>query len=202
MVNGYSIVTFQRPLKASDQFDLPIQINGSQAIVWGIGPLNQRTEVSFHTKYTKGDRLIEFGREPIWNCPDGEMKIAGDEISGKPAAPVVNNSRDKNRDAQDNNRRQQQQSQKQEVNRRGSQSRPTLNNEGEVEVSRRPVPAPKPAPKNGAWEIPPIQCYEPEDGVFYAQMGPTGGKHGYPAITGMWFLIAVLCILNLLCCNT
>lgn len=35
-----------------------------------------------------------------------------------------------------------------------------------------------------AWEIPPIQCYEPEDGVFYAQMGPTGGKRGYPAITG------------------
>jgi len=52
---------------------------------------------------------------------------------------------------------------------------------------RRPqrVPAtPAPAPTNDAWEIPPIQCYEPDDGIFYAQMGPTGGKHGYPAITG------------------
>lgn len=46
------------------------------------------------------------------------------------------------------------------------------------------VPTPAPAPKLGAWEIPPIKCYEPEDGVFYAQMGPTGGKHGYSAITG------------------
>jgi len=54
-------------------------------------------------------------------------------------------------------------------------------------VTKRPqrVPAtPAPAPTNDAWEIPPIQCYEPEDGVLYAQMGPTGGKHGYPAITG------------------
>ncbi|TGZ43794.1 Uncharacterized protein DBV15_04339 [Temnothorax longispinosus] len=54
-------------------------------------------------------------------------------------------------------------------------------------VTRRPqrVPAtPAPASTNDAWEIPPIQCYEPDDGVFYAQMGPTGGKHGYPAITG------------------
>lgn len=44
---------------------------------------------------------------------------------------------------------------------------------------------PAPAPTNNAWEIPPIQCNEPDDGVFYAQMGPTGGKHGYPAITGI-----------------
>lgn len=188
MVNGYSIVTYQRPLKASDQFDLPIRINGSQAIVWGIGPLNQRTEVSFHSKYTKGDRLVDFGRQPIWNCPvpDGEMKMTSDEITGKPSAAAVNNgNRNRESQKQEVNRRE---SQKPEINRRGSQSRPTSNNKEEVEVSRRPVPAPKPVSKNGAWEIPPIQCYEPEDGVFYAQMGPTGGKHGYPAITGMWCL--------------
>ncbi|KAJ6639396.1 Protein Skeletor, isoforms D/E [Pseudolycoriella hygida] len=176
MVNGYSIVTFQRPLKASDEFDLPILINASQAIVWGIGPLNQRNEVSFHTKYTKGDRFIDFGRQPIWNCPvpDGEMKVAGDDVSG----PVVN---DRIRESHDGNRRQ---LQKLEINRRGSQSRPATINEGDTDLPKRPVPTPKPAPKNDAWEIPPIQCYEPEDGVFYAQMGPTGGKHGYPAITG------------------
>ena len=31
--------------------------------------------------------------------------------------------------------------------------------------------------------IPAIQCYEPEDGVFFAQIGPTGGDNGYSAIT-------------------
>lgn len=48
----------------------------------------------------------------------------------------------------------------------------------------RPVPTPRPVSNRNAWHIPPIQCYEPDDGVFYAQMGPTGGKRGYPAITG------------------
>lgn len=192
MVNGYSIVTFQRPLKASDQFDLPIRINGSQAIVWAIGPLNQRTEVSFHSKYTKGDRLIDFGRQPIWNCPvpDGEMKLTGDDVSVKPLQTNVNH-KDQNRQSQDNRQHQQSNSQRQEANRRGSQSRPTSIVEDKPTVPARQVPTPKPAPTNGAWEIPPIQCYEPEDGVFYAQMGPTGGKHGYPAITGSCGNIAV-----------
>lgn len=53
LVNGYSIVTYQRPLKASDEFDLPIYTNQSQAILWAVGPLNQRDEVSFHTHYLK-----------------------------------------------------------------------------------------------------------------------------------------------------
>jgi len=51
-------------------------------------------------------------------------------------------------------------------------------------IRPRPVPKPAPVEKNVAWDIPAIQCYEPDDGVFYAQMGPTGGKHGYSAITG------------------
>lgn len=69
MVNGYSIVTYQRPLKASDELDIPITTNGSQAIIWAIGPLNERQEVSFHSDYLKKDQLIEFGRPPRWNCP-------------------------------------------------------------------------------------------------------------------------------------
>lgn len=69
MVNGYSIVTYQRPLKASDELDRPIVTNGSQAIIWAIGPLNERQEVSFHSIYLKNDKFIEFGRPPAWNCP-------------------------------------------------------------------------------------------------------------------------------------
>lgn len=61
------------------------------------------------------------------------------------------------------------------------------NKQALIATTKRPQrvpPAPAAAPKTDAWYIPPIQCNEPEDGVFYAQMGPTGGKHGYPAITG------------------
>merc|ERR1712106_767600 len=46
-------------------------------------------------------------------------------------------------------------------------------------------PTPAPAPQSDdPWFIPAIQCYEPEDGVFFAQIGPTGGDNGYSAITG------------------
>lgn len=69
LVNGYSIVTYQRPLRASDELDRSVITNGTQAIVWAIGPLNERREVSFHTSYLRTDRFIEFGRQPAWNCP-------------------------------------------------------------------------------------------------------------------------------------
>ncbi|XP_050456916.1 protein Skeletor, isoforms B/C isoform X2 [Cataglyphis hispanica] len=146
MVNGYSIVTYQRPLRASDELDHPTLINKSQAIIWAIGPLNERQEVSFHSRYLKTDRFIEFGRPPAWNCPmpDQEQTSAYGETGSN--TQVV-----------------------------------------EIVSTRRPprLPAtPAPASTKDAWEIPPIQCNEPDDGVFYAQMGPTGGKHGYPAITG------------------
>lgn len=80
-VNGYSIVTYQRPLKATDEFDLPIIGNSSQAIVWAIGPLNQRLEVSFHSLFSRQTKLIQFGREPSWNCPlsENDMKMMDDD---------------------------------------------------------------------------------------------------------------------------
>lgn len=53
-----------------------------------------------------------------------------------------------------------------------------------LKIKPNPVPTPAPAPYVQPWDIPAIQCYEPPDGVFYAQMGPTGGKQGYSAITG------------------
>nr|XP_050869082.1 protein Skeletor, isoforms B/C isoform X1 [Vespula vulgaris] len=148
LVNGYSIVTYQRPLKASDELDRQVLTNRSQAIIWAVGPLNERQEVSFHSDYLKTDRFIEFGRPPAWNCPIPDQE-----------QPDTYTDNDNNANS----------------------------NQQLVVTTRRPqrVPAtPAPAPTNDAWEIPPIQCYEPEDGVFYAQMGPTGGKHGYPAITG------------------
>lgn len=53
MVNGYSIVTYQRPLKAQDELDLDIVTNGSQAVIWAVGPLNSRNEVSYHSLTNK-----------------------------------------------------------------------------------------------------------------------------------------------------
>lgn len=192
MVNGYSIVTYQRPIKASDDLDLSILRNESQAIVWAVGPLNERQEVSFHSHFNRADQFINFGRKPLWNCPRPEGQLGmeaedddeedADELPQKKPLVVQNNRRPSG-----NGNRHEEETDLGDIVRRGSQNVMANRNDEEVVTvghSRRPVPTPRPAAKNGAWDIPPIQCHEPEDGVFYAQMGPTGGKQGYPAITG------------------
>ncbi|XP_053619754.1 protein Skeletor, isoforms B/C isoform X3 [Plodia interpunctella] len=147
LVNGYSIVTYQRSLKAADELDRAVLTNTSQPVIWALGPLNSRNEVSYHHHFTKGDKFIEFGRAPVWNCPMPE------------------NEEDR-----------------QEPPRRDPPSRQPEANKAVIKPN--PVPTPRPVPRAQPWDIPAIQCYEPPDGVFYAQMGPTGGKQGYSAITG------------------
>ncbi|CAB3367209.1 Hypothetical predicted protein [Cloeon dipterum] len=153
MVNGYTIVTYQRALQGSDEYDKPIFNNGTeQAVIWGIGPLNSKKEVSFHSIYPKGNVKLNFNRYPEWNCQKPEE-------GSTPSSALTDL-------------------------------------EKEMSVSAA-TPKPVEAPKD-AWSIPPIPCYEPEDGVFYAQMGPTGGKRGYSAITGhvgwgiSWFINGLL----------
>ncbi|XP_041985351.1 protein Skeletor, isoforms B/C isoform X2 [Aricia agestis] len=153
LVNGYSIVTYQRSLKAADHLDLPVLTNASQPVVWAVGPLNSKNEVSYHHHFTKGDKFIEFGRPPLWNCPMPE----GEDSPQPPQPPQTP-----------------QQSQKQQQH----------HTENTSVIKPNPVPQPRPVPRARPWDIPAIQCHEPEDGVFYAQLGPTGGKQGYSAITG------------------
>ncbi|KRT85048.1 hypothetical protein AMK59_2339, partial [Oryctes borbonicus] len=202
-VNGYSIVTYQRPLKASDPYDKEIITNDTQAIIWAIGPLNQRNEVSYHRLYTKGDFLIDFGRPAKWNCPMPEseqpntkskittqkyqsLEEIADEVTETPKPTRARNG-DRRR-GPSRGQQQQQQQQLEEVERsttlRPSERRGSNRGTQKSPVASRNVPTPAPVKKRDAWDIPPIQCNEPEDGVFYAQMGPTGGKRGYPAITG------------------
>uniref|UniRef100_A0AAG5CXG1 Protein Skeletor n=1 Tax=Anopheles atroparvus TaxID=41427 RepID=A0AAG5CXG1_ANOAO len=166
MVNGYSIVTYQRPLRASDHLDLPIFTNASQAIIWAVGPLNQRYEVSYHSHYLKGTKLVDFGRQPYWNCPTPESdqsRVTPEPAYGGPQTPqkLASSSGYSG----------------------GNRREDVANSVQQQQRPQSPATARPPA-KAGAWDIPPIQCYEPEDGVFYAQLGPTGGKQGYPAITG------------------
>ncbi|KAJ3643944.1 hypothetical protein Zmor_026624 [Zophobas morio] len=184
MVNGYSIVTYQRPLKPSDEFDRQIHTNRSQAVIWAIGPLNERNEVSFHTHYTKSDLFLDFGRPAKWNCPMPEAEQPSMRTQAPPATTTAAPSRSRNTErrrggnrkeapAVDNERSA---SRTRQTERRGNTKRGNNN--------VRAVPTPAPVAKRNAWDIPSIKCYEPEDGVFYAQMGPTGGKRGYSAITG------------------
>jgi len=133
VINQFTMLTYRQPLRAKDRYDTTIFTNGSQPVIWAVGPINNKGEVSYHQKRLIGDLYFDFGRIPQWNCP----------IAGKPAP--------KNKAKQRN--------------------------------KRPPTPAPAPA-SDQPWYIPPIQCHEPEDGVFFAQIGPTGGDNGYSAITG------------------
>lgn len=201
MVNGYSIVTYQRPLRPSDEFDQQIYTNASQAIIWGTGPLNQRSEVSFHTHFAKKTHLIDFGRPPKWNCPLPEnqevsttTEAAFEQVITEEVIPDTTTirSRTTERRRGGSNRRRPTQQQTSEtieetvVDERPSRRRGGSTPKAQEITTSRPVPTPKPVSNRNAWFIPPIQCFEPEDGVFYAQMGPTGGKRGYPAITGKY----------------
>lgn len=204
MVNGYSIVTYQRPLKPSDEFDKQIFTNQSQAVIWATGPLNEKREVSFHIQhYLKKNHFIDFGRSPKWNCPlpDTQESQATteripythppQEYTTEPLPESTTRSRNNERRRGNPQRRRPQTQQTSETSedvvkeqpnrRRGSTQRHVAN---ATTTTSRPVPTPKPVSSRNAWYIPPIECYEPDDGVFYAQMGPTGGKRGYPAITG------------------
>lgn len=189
MVNGYSIVTYQRSLAATDRLDLPISITEAESVVWAIGPLNDYKEVSFHTFYNKHLHQIEFGRQPKWNCPLPEgARPGGNSSEQEDSAPAAQSSTG-GAGYPPAGRPNVEPEEEFYENRAEALHRqpppPQRRQETAIITQRRPVPTPKPVVNsNGAWDIPAIQCHEPEDGVFYAQMGPTGGKHGYPAITG------------------
>lgn len=202
MVNGYSIITYQRSLLAADELDKPIFTNRSQAVIWAIGPLNQRDEVSFHSHYTKGNRFIDFGRTAKWNCPmpesDTSSSMKAALVEAPPQAvrtttttteqPTVRSRNSERRRGEARGTRRQQQVEtprdSEDSASQPSRTRHQAGRRGVAATTSKPVPTPAPVKDRDAWDIPAIQCYEPEDGVFYAQMGPTGGKRGYSAITG------------------
>lgn len=112
-----------------------------------------------------GDLLIDFGRSPFWNCPAPE-----DPTPNTAVTPI--------------NQRRPTQPTTEEV--------PWSALEGNaVGANSHPLPKTTVAPtlppsiaNKRPWYIPAIECNEPENHVFYAHLGPSGGSQGYNAITG------------------
>lgn len=52
-----------------EKYDQHVYSDGPQAVVWALGPINGKGEVSYHKLRTKGDLFIDFARAPQWNCP-------------------------------------------------------------------------------------------------------------------------------------
>ncbi|OQR77627.1 protein Skeletor, partial [Tropilaelaps mercedesae] len=84
IVNGYHMITYKRPQVALDEtYDQHVYSDGPQAVVWALGPINGKGEVSYHKLRTKGDLFIDFARVPQWNCPKP------DDISSVNDSPAV-----------------------------------------------------------------------------------------------------------------
>lgn len=109
--------------------------------------------------------LIDFGRSPFWNCP------APEEPTTSQNHPAAVNTKEKK-----------------------DWTGPLEGNAVAHLPSTHPT---KPSPPvlappsvisqhkhRAPWYVPAIECFEPENHVFYAHIGPTGGSQGYNAITG------------------
>lgn len=145
------MVTFKRPLVAVDDvYDQHVFTDGPQAVVWAIGALNQRKEVSYHyDRVNRNNFFIDFARKPRWNCPSPQT-------SNQPEGRPEKSDRSTSRSA--------------EI--RSETTNSNLENFRNVDLSREVVP--ESTNDNDIWKIPPIVC--PADKTFRVQIGPTGGK--------------------------
>ena len=150
-MNGFTMITFKRPLVAVDDlYDQHVYSDGPQAIVWAIGSLNQRKEVSYHyNRVNRNNFFIDFTRKPKWNCPSPQISTAD-----QPEKPDKSASRSSEIETNSNT---------------------NIENFRNVEVhdlNREVVP--EASSDKDVWHIPPIVC--PADRTFRVQVGPTGGK--------------------------
>lgn len=185
LVNDYVMLTYQRPLKAQDEQDKSIITNGTQAVIWAVGPLSSDNEPTYHKLRNKGDLLIDFGRSPFWNCPAPEDPTA---TSGSVTVPSV-----QRRPTTEENRW---------SSLDGNSVGPNTQLLAKYQPPQPPQPPSQPSPPAVSnklpWYIPAIECNEPENHVYYAHLGPNGGSQGYNAITGnlgwgvSWFINGLL----------
>uniref|UniRef100_T1JH62 DOMON domain-containing protein n=1 Tax=Strigamia maritima TaxID=126957 RepID=T1JH62_STRMM len=69
LVEGFTMITYTRPLDSGDVLDKPIKRDYPQPIIWAVGPLNSLNEVSYHNVRNFGSQFLVFDRAPAWNCP-------------------------------------------------------------------------------------------------------------------------------------
>lgn len=162
LVNGFSMLTFKRPqLGVDDLLDQHVYSDGQQAINWAIGPLNDKQEVSFHRLHSVGNSFIDFARTPKWNCPSPDGPLPD---GSSPHTTITTTTTSTTTVLPP-------------LSRGNLISPPTL-----PSGLRRSPLTPLTSENVQAWEIPAIIC--PADRTFRAQIGPTGGRKGYQAITG------------------
>ncbi|KAI2799824.1 hypothetical protein BLOT_014252 [Blomia tropicalis] len=190
VVNGFSMVTFKRPqLGVDEAYDQHIFSDGQQAVIWAIGPLNSRNEVSYHSLHNHGNKFIDFARTPSWNCPrpdeslvnqrrvqrltaEATEKIGGEQLPSP--QPIIDQSKKNELVSSSASIESSSSSTTQHVS--VIDNAPSTTTSSPItEFTNQPPPV-------KAWNIPKLRC--PNDRTFWAQIGPVGGARGYQAITG------------------
>ncbi|GBL86000.1 Protein Skeletor, isoforms D/E [Araneus ventricosus] len=169
-VNGYTMITIKRPQVGVDQlYDQHVYSDGPQAVIWAVGPLNDKNEVSYHgILRSEGDVYIDFARSPQWNCPQPADYEPEPEFVPVPptttTTPAPVRKPTKRKPTTPAHKRKPQPV----GSRYSSRSSDVRSSESKLDSS---------------WNVPPIVC--PGDKTFRAQIGPAGGKEGFQAITGL-----------------
>ncbi|GFY48301.1 cytochrome b561, DM13 and DOMON domain-containing protein At5g54830 [Trichonephila inaurata madagascariensis] len=80
--NKTTIITFKRHLKAEDKLhDQNIYTDGPQAVLWAVGSLENGNLAGSPRLRTRGNLLLDFGRDPNWNCPLLKAELGSTIIS-------------------------------------------------------------------------------------------------------------------------
>jgi len=146
-------------------------------VIWAWNILIHMLIPKCHSIISSSDDFsIDFGRIPKWNCPEPEQEP---EISatGNPPKTFTGTTNVQIRTTTP------------------AATVATSSSYTEDLSSGSPNGHPQPAISDqgtsylipSAWKVPPIPCYEPEDRIFYAQLGPSGRKEVFKAITGNHF---------------
>ena len=191
IVNGFSMVTFKRPqLGVDEEYDQHVYSDGGQAVIWAIGPLNNREEVSYHSIHNYGNTFIDFARTPTWNCPRPDesllnqrrfqrltaeatgLKFSNKLFSPSPQPPLSSEQHQKIKNITPSAI----------VNQTTLQSTSTTMSETTLATITTTTTTTTKRPNLQPWRIPQIRC--PKERTLWAQIGPVGGSRGYQAITG------------------
>lgn len=182
VVNGFSMITFKRPQLGVDEvYDQHVYSDGQQSVIWAIGPLNHRDEVSYHSMHNIGNKFIDFARAPIWNCPRPDesllkqrrfQRLTAEATAQKFAKKVAPPSTPKTT----------------EIGSLTSESQGTFQTtlgttpKPSLTTTQTNTESSSKAPNLQPWRISKVRC--PKDRTLWAQIGPVGGARGYQAITG------------------
>lgn len=164
-----------------EHFDQHIYSDGQQSIVWAIGQLNSRDEVSYHSTHSYGNKYIDFARTPVWNCPRPDQSLMNQRKWQQLTAAAATNLQ------QAKPTRRYPSPPKRNATRPLPENNPEeISPTTDMPITLEPIVLlanNTKIEKSKAWKIPKIVC--PKDRNLWAQIGPVGGqKRGYSGITG------------------